>query len=112
MSGMERIIYLFLKENKIKFTREYVNETLLNPKTKYPLFIDFYIPKLGLAIEYDGDHHFVDKNPKRLKEQVFRDEIKNIWCNINNIYLLRIKTKSKTELLEILKKSINEKSIT
>lgn len=112
MSGMERIIYTYLKENKIKFTREYVNATLINPKTKYPLFIDFYLPTLQIAIEYDGEHHFTNKNAKKLKDQIFRDEIKNIWCKVNNINLLRIKTKLKTELIQILKNSINEKSIT
>jgi len=112
MSPMEKVIMNLLRDYKIAYTREYMNVTLLNPKTKYPLYIDFYIPKYDLAIEYDGKQHFQDKNAKRLKEQKFRDSIKDIWCQVNNIDLLRISYLEQDKIIKIITKKLNEKGFT
>ena len=57
------------------------------------LFFDFYLPKYNLCIEYDGDQHFKpvaifggDQTHRKIVE---RDNIKNEYCQKNNIHLLR-----------------------
>ena len=67
-----------------------------------PLKFDFYLEKLNLMIEYDGEFHFNYKcnyNAKNMSEnEMFRaflktrryDSIKNKYCETHNIPLLRI----------------------
>lgn len=67
--------------------------------SKRNLKFDFFIPKLNLAIEYDGQQHFepVDFSGKGYESALeiyhntmMRDRIKNDFCANNNIRLLRI----------------------
>ena len=67
--------------------------------SKRNLKFDFYIPKLNLAIEYDGQQHFepVDFSGKGYESALeiynntrMRDKIKDDFCANNNIRLLRI----------------------
>lgn len=59
---------------------------------------DFYIPKLRLAIEYDGIQHFqswgLDGNSfnsiYKFEDRYARDRHKEQLCNTLNIYLIRI----------------------
>lgn len=60
---------------------------------------DFYLPHFNLFIEYDGEQHYElvhfgrmdDKQAQlNLKKIQVRDEIKNKYCENNNINLLRI----------------------
>lgn len=65
----------------------------LSPK-KYPLKFDFYLPDYNICIEYDGEQHFYDTsgwfNNYSFKELCIRDNIKNQYCDNNNIKLIRI----------------------
>ena len=77
----------FLERNEIKYIQEY---TL--PGTLYRL--DFYLPDLNIAIEYDGAQHF---QPVRkwggmdgLNKTISRDYEKDIICNESGIELIRI----------------------
>lgn len=67
--------------------------------SKRSLKFDFYIPKLNIAIEYDGQQHFepIDFSGKGYEnaleiynDTVMRDRIKDEFCANNNIRLLRI----------------------
>lgn len=60
---------------------------------------DFYLPYYNVCIEYDGRQHFIPidfagKGDDWAKEQLaitqYHDEIKNEYCKVNNISLLRI----------------------
>jgi len=60
------------------------------------LELDFFIKKLNLAFEYDGEQHF----DRELCENVFksdfdalqhRDKKKDTLCKIKNIDLIRVK---------------------
>jgi hypothetical protein len=59
------------------------------------LKFDFFLPEFNILIEYDGEQHFISKengifNKEKLKEIQDRDEIKNSYCKIKNINLIRI----------------------
>jgi len=62
-------------------------------KYKRSLKFDIYIPYFNLCIEYDGEQHFVptswcDKDA--LKENHLRDRLKDSFCVLNKMSLLRI----------------------
>ena len=71
-----------------------------------PLRFDFYIPSINLCIEYDGEQHnriigFWGGEDAFYK-RVENDEIKSQYCKDHNIKLLRITSKSKDEIKEII----------
>ena len=86
-------IQKFLNKLKIKYEPEY---TIYIGKSRYRF--DFYLPKYNLMIEYDGEQHYKpmryhndkDRNIEDLAKRKKRDEIKNKYCQDNNINLLRI----------------------
>lgn len=92
----ESKILSFLLEHDINFKKEYCIDGCKNKRT---LIFDFAIfdnnNKLKMLIEYDGEQHFrpVDYfgGQKGYEETIKRDEIKNEFCQNNNILLLRIK---------------------
>lgn len=90
-SPSETEIIQFLVENGVQFLREAYLPSLVNPQTGKLLFFDFYVPSHNIFIEFDGLHHY--KNPDRaaLKEQKYRDRLKNEFCQKNGFALLRIK---------------------
>ena len=67
------------------------------------IFIDFYLPTYGIAIEYDGPHHFgkafylnrkgdksstlIEQDEARIKH---RDAFLLDWCNRNGVKLYRL----------------------
>lgn len=90
----ERIISNYLSSNNINYIRQkkfddciYINR----------LPFDFYIPKLNLAIEYDGIQHYMPikqfGGEEEFKKIIIKDKIKNDYCSNNNIKLLRISYK-------------------
>ena len=91
-SRKEIFIEDFLKENKIKYVPQ---KRFKGCKYKRILPFDFYLPKIKTCIEYDGEQHFMNVTcwggEKALKENKVRDDIKNEYCNKNNIRLIRIK---------------------
>ncbi len=67
------------------------------------IFIDFYLPEHGIAIEYDGPHHFGkafylnrkgDKSSTVIEQDVesitYRDKFLYDWCASNGIKLYRL----------------------
>lgn len=91
----EENIENILKENQINYIREFSFPQLFKEKK---LRFDFAIFdeqwKLSHLIEFDGRQHFNDyvpwNNPEPLEERQFRDELKNNFCEKNNIKLIRI----------------------
>lgn len=93
--GEQKIVEI-LKENNIKFIREY---EIFTNEWENSLRFDFYIKNKRIAIEYDGIQHFkpTDFNgfgkeyaKIAFEEQIKRDQIKNRYCDKNNINLIRI----------------------
>lgn len=96
---------------------------LINPSTGRKLEIDIYIPKLKLAIEYDGEHHFmpvgfgnIDKKSSNSKLLYTKkmDKLKNKIINENKDkikYFIRFTYKEKNKLTKeyVVKKFIKNK---
>lgn len=99
-SYLEWLVKMWLKENDISFVME---KRFYDCRNKIPLPFDFYIEDKNVAIEVDGLHHYEPinltgygkENPTearvtRYNTQVINDEIKNKYCEDNNIVLIRI----------------------
>ena len=81
----------YLLDKKIEFIPEYSFENCKGQSNKRNLLFDFYIPEKNLIIEYDGEFHYINKmENQRFNEQQANDKIKDEYCRINNINLLRI----------------------
>jgi hypothetical protein len=87
----EKKIYDFLTENNIDFN---YNKSLLDCSHESKLRFDFYLCDYNLCVEYDGIQHIkpvdVFGGEKEFEKTKIRDEIKNLFCKINNIKLLRV----------------------
>lgn len=83
-SHLELNINDALIENKIEFISQYRNKEIFGRKS-----IDFYIPKLNIAIECQGEQHFKGKFKKDKPDNIIeRDLIKSNECKQNNIDLI------------------------
>lgn len=115
VSKQERKIMKILEENKITYQKEYrINEC----RNILPLPFDFGIfanDKLFCLLEYDGrQHEFpVDHfgGQEKFKERIKNDQIKNEYCQNNNIKLIRISRKQKDSLEKILLNKVISKII-
>lgn len=96
ISKGESIIQKYLKANKIEYVMEKKFDGCRN---KYCLPFDFYLLLHNILIEYDGEHHVrpiqfqditIENAELNFKNTLVNDEIKNNYCKINNIRLLRI----------------------
>lgn len=88
----EKQISEILTNSFIKFIRQY---RFFNCKDKKPLPFDFYLPDYNICIEFDGRQHF-ESIPNWGGEKTFfeiqkRDKIKEQYCKINDIKLIRVK---------------------
>ena len=92
----EAIIYNYLVNNLgLDVNKDfYYGYTGFNLYDEHRLHFDFYIPKLRLAIEYDGVHHYRPINYfggiKNYNMVVKHDKLKDLFCKDNNIRLLRL----------------------
>lgn len=109
MSYGEKIIYDILLANNVSFR---YNRSLSDCSNKSKLRFDFYIPSYNICLEYDGIQHFkpIDYfgGEEEFEKTKIRDNIKNLFCKVNNIKLLRfnyIQTVNDIEI--ILKKELN-----
>ncbi|BDE75710.1 hypothetical protein [Staphylococcus phage S6] len=87
----ESRINKFLVDNNIDFEREKSFDGL---EYKSKLRFDFYVKDKNLLIEFDGAQHFgpieIFGGEDRFNEDQIRDNLKNKYCQDNNIDLLRI----------------------
>ncbi len=80
-------------------------DILKNNVTGHNLELDLYNDELKLAIEYSGVQHykyvpFFHKNYEHFQTQKYRDEIKKMLCEKNNIKLIEIPYTVKLEDME------------
>jgi len=87
----EKIISEFLISNNISFESQYKFDECKNIR-KLPF--DFYLYDNKICIEYDGIQHYkpidVFGGEVEFQKTIFRDSIKNKFCEDNNILLFRI----------------------
>lgn len=92
----EKSVEKVLQDLDIAYLPQY---TFDNCRDKNMLPFDFYLPDLSKCIEYDGQHHYFPVpyngiSEERAKENhlitIKHDEIKDKYCEDNNIELLRI----------------------
>lgn len=84
---------------------QYLNKINVKHQTEFPVVIDnvrfrfdFYLPDYNLFIEYDGEQHYrpvnfsgkIEEAQEKFETTQRYDEIKNKYCEDNNINLLRI----------------------
>ena len=92
----ETIIYRYLTEDlsMVKDKDFYYGYTGFNLYDKNKLHFDFYIPKLKLAIEYDGVQHYRPISYfggiKSYNTIIEHDKLKDTYCKNNGINLLRL----------------------
>ena len=102
----EREIRLFLEENDISFQMEYKFKDSNIPTYRF----DFYLEELNICIEFDGEQHFRPVEffggKKTFLKIQNRDKLKNRYCNLNDIILLRISYLDFKEIKNILKDNI------
>lgn len=110
-SKWEVFIHDFLVSLDVEFVEEKRFNGCKNKKGSDVLPFDFYLPQFNLLIEYDGLHHFEPVNgwggEEKFNITKENDEIKNNFCKLNNINLLRLSYMNteddiKNEILNIL----------
>ena len=104
----EKRINNFLLNNNINYLVQYRFDDC---KFKYTLPFDFYLPKYNCCIEFDGGQHYkiIDwfGGLDGFIDTKIRDTIKNIYCQQNNIKLIRIPYWNFDNIEEILTKELN-----
>jgi len=99
----EEKIRKYLENEKLIYKEQYKFNDCRNI---LPLPFDFYLPSQNICIEYDGEQHFrryrFEKNDEKLLQRQKRDNIKTMYCEKNNIYLLRIKYNNLNKIEKIL----------
>lgn len=87
----EKILKNLFVENNIEYIPQY---TFDDCKYKKLLRFDFYLPKTNYCVEVDGKQHRepVDffGGEEAFEELKIKDEIKNKYCQLNGINLIRI----------------------
>ena len=102
----------FLDKNNINYVKEYSFEKnkFLRSKGNSYLRFDFYLTDLNVTIEFDGLQHFVPikrwGGETGFKKRQKNDNIKDIFCDLNNIRLIRIKYTDYNNIDKFLKELI------
>jgi very-short-patch-repair endonuclease len=103
MSHGEVLISNFLDENKIKYN---YNKSLKDCISSSKLRFDFYLTEYNICIEFDGIQHFFPcemfGGEEEFQKLKIRDSIKNEWCSVNGIKLIRFKYNQKKDEIESL----------
>ena len=97
-----------LDELNIKYKLQY---RFKDCKFKKTLPFDFYLYELNICIEYDGEGHYIIETFNRELDDFIdgkiRDTVKTIYCEKNNIKLIRIPYWDFDDIKEILEKELN-----
>ena len=103
-SNYEKKIKEYLIENNIDFIQE---KRFSDCRDKKPLPFDFFIPSKKLIIEYDGQQHFYPVfGNDSFKMTIKHDKIKNEYCKMKNINLLRIPYWNRSKFKKIIDQQI------
>ena len=99
----EKSIRIFLEKNNIHYINEYKFDDC---KNKLSLPFDFYLPKYNTLIEFDGIQHFEPLEffggEKSLEKRKYNDNLKDEYCIMNDISLIRISYKDINNIDNIL----------
>ena len=113
MSHGELLIKNILDKSKINYIYQYkINiDKIINISGNS--YIDFYLPKYNLFIEYNGEQHYIAKDYfggiVEFKRQKQRDNYISNYCKNNNIRLLEIPyTLKRNEVIDLLNKTLYE----
>ena len=106
VSKNENIIKEWLDLHNIKYERQ---KRFDGCKNKRQLMFDFYIPSINGVIEYDGEFHYqkikgLNNDPKYQQQN---DLIKDQFCLMNDIKILRIPYWEKDNIESILSEWLN-----
>jgi len=111
-SHNETYINNHFTKNNINFTPQFTYDDLIGLgggllKYDFAVFEDKEKTKLQYLLEYDGEfHYFPIISDKQLRYQQEHDRRKNVYCDDNNIILVRIPYWDQKNLIEILNKLI------
>lgn len=88
----------YLDDNNVNYKTEITFNDLKNPKTGRHLRFDLYLTDYDIYIEYDGKQHFHHYNEGYFTHDVvseikYRDRIKDEYCKVNKLNLIRINYK-------------------
>lgn len=88
-------------ERKIKDLLEFLKISFITQKTfkdlvfERRLKFDFYLPDYNACIEFDGEQHFKPieywEGKEGFEKSQIKDALKVVYCQVNNISLLRIR---------------------
>lgn len=104
----EKRIATFLNLHNINYVQQY---NFKECRRVFPLPFDFYISSANTCIEYDGEQHFKPIKFRGMSEQMVLeqfeitkecDRIKNEYCDLNSINLIRIPYAKFDEIENIL----------
>ena len=102
----------YLIENNIKYLKEYIfDDCKHNGHLRFDFALFDNDNNLICLIEFDGEQHYraVDffGGKDKFKDTQTKDEIKNNYCEKNNIKLIRISYKDENNINNILKLELN-----
>lgn len=104
----EEIVETWLLSKGISFIQQKTFEGCIHIKA---LQFDFYLPDYNLCIEYDGKQHYKPVKffggYEGFRDTVIKDVIKNEYCEVNNINLLRIRYDQ--DIVEVLENKLINK---
>ncbi len=111
----ESAVALFFDLMRIDYETQKSFDDCRNPRTLNLLKFDFYLPGLGVLVEYDGKQHFDEKayqsilrhnknirgRPDTFADLKFRDQVKNDYARSRDIPLIRLTKKDLLALDEV-----------
>lgn len=111
MSKGEYVISRYLEKNGYTFEPEKTFDDLLNSRGTAKLRLDFYLPELFIAIEFDGEQHYeyaekFHKSEDDWKRQWDNDRAKDFFCICKGIKMIRIQYNEILKISEILDREI------
>lgn len=112
-SSKAKVIHLILDELYDDVKPEKTWDWLINDKTNRHIYVDFFIPSINTAIEFDGKQHFYyferyHKTYEGFLNSIYRDKLKDRLLDEHGIRLIRISYKdkiSKSYILNLLNKT-------
>lgn len=90
MSSSERIIFDLLNDAGIAFEREKTFDWLLSSTTGGAYRVDFYIPLLSTAIEYNGPQHYVQRFGMSVDDLIYRQTADIEKCELLEAHGIRV----------------------
>lgn len=110
----EKIVKKILRENSINYVDQYRIDILENINPSGYTYIDFYLPDLNIAIEYNGIQHYIPiehfGGELRFDKQKRRDQYVKEYCANNDIKLVEVSYKFKdyNSILTYMKTNASE----